>query len=151
VPVYSRLASNWLSTLASAFRSPRRETEELEALFHQVFGAKSLGDCRQRLLIPCYDNTNSRLRVFRTSHTAQAETHDKLDAATVACATSAFPFFFKAASVERGLAPYEAVDGGLWAESPALLAISEAAQYLGVSLDRLDMVNIGPAPPAVKA
>ena len=62
---------------------------------------------------------------------------------TVARATSAAPSYFKAATVDDPAAPHEAVDGGVWANCPALVALCEAVAVLGIPLERIEILSVG--------
>ena len=104
---------------------------------------RKLKDSPQRLLITSYNTTSDDLRVYRTSHHPSVSGHDHLSVITVARATSAAPSYFKAASVDDPTTPHEAVDGGVWANCPALVALSEAVGVLGIPLDRIDMLSVG--------
>ena len=47
--------------------------------------------------------------------------------------------------MEEGIAPHEAVDGGVWAICPALAALGEAVGVLKIPLERIDMLSVGTA------
>jgi len=53
--------------------------------------------------------------------------------------------YFKAVPVDDGVVPHEAVDGGIWANCPAVVALGEAVGVLKIPLDRIDMLSIGTA------
>ena len=60
----------------------------------------------------------------------------------MALATAAAPTFFAAATILRaGDARY--VDGGVWANSPAMVALTEAVHFLNVSALDIDILSIG--------
>ena len=96
-----------------------------------------------RLLIPAYHAVAGESHIFRTPHhellTGDAETQ----AAHIALATAAAPTFFSAAKVGNMIAESEYFDGGVWANSPAMASIIEAVCYLGVPLDRIDVLSVG--------
>ena len=102
-------------------------------------------DSRQRLLITSYDLTGNNLRLYRTSHHPDVKGHDHLRAVVVGRATSAAPTYFKPATVDDAVAPHEAVDGGVWANCPAVVALGEAVSVLKIPLDRIDMLSVGTA------
>ena len=62
---------------------------------------------------------------------------------TVARATSAAPSYFKVATVDDPATPHEAVDGGVWANCPALAALCEAVNILNIPLDRIELLSVG--------
>jgi hypothetical protein len=65
------------------------------------------------------------------------------EVAHVALATAAAPTYFKAARIGNKIARSEYFDGGVWANCPAMAAIVEAVHYLGVALDRIDVLSVG--------
>ena len=60
----------------------------------------------------------------------------------VALATSAAPTYFKAAAFPKHEhASY--VDGGVWANCPAMAALVEAVSFCGAALDDIEILSIG--------
>ena len=118
---------------------------KLKIAYDLVRKDAALGDSRQRLVITSYDLTGNHIATYRTSHHPSEPGDGGLSAAVVARATSAAPTYFEAAKVKAGIAPHEAVDGGVWANCPALVAIGEAFHVLNVPLDRMDLLSIGTA------
>jgi patatin-like phospholipase/acyl hydrolase len=117
--------------------------QKLQAAYAQSPRGTRLKDSPQRLLICSYNFTSDELRVYRTSHHPSVAGHDHLSAATVARATSAAPTYFKIATVDDQAVPHEAVDGGVWANCPALAALAEAVGVLKIPLGRIEMLSIG--------
>jgi patatin-like phospholipase/acyl hydrolase len=117
--------------------------KKLEAAYGQSKLGTRLKDSPQRLLICSYNFTSDELRLYRTSHHPSVTGHDDLLAVTVARATSAAPTYFKIAKVDDRAVPHEAVDGGVWANCPAMAALAEAVGVLRIPLDRIEMLSIG--------
>lgn len=104
---------------------------------------KVLGNSTCRLVVPAYDAVSGACHVFRTPH-HQLLTSDKdMNAADVALATAAAPTYFRAAKIPNPIANPVYFDGGVWANSPVMAAIVEAVCYLGIPLDRIDILSIG--------
>ena len=61
----------------------------------------------------------------------------------MALATAAAPTYFASAKVGTMIAESAYFDGGVWANSPVMAAILEAVCYLGVPLDRIDVLSVG--------
>lgn len=142
-----------------------RKVRSLRQLFHSKFDASILEEklraaysqsprgggpqgtkliCSpHRLLITSYNLTSDNLRLYRTSHHPYATGHDHLSAETVARATSAAPSYFNVASVDDPKTRHEAVDGGVWANCPAMAALCEAVQALKFPLDSIDLLSVG--------
>lgn len=139
------LVGHWLATARHLIR-PKHTAGALEALLSELLSSPDgmqlrLGDAKTRLLIPAYDGLSGRIYLFKTAHHPRF-THDvSLPAAKVALATSAAPTYFKAVRLEEHGASY--VDGGVWANCPALAAVVEAKAFLGQSLNAIDMLNVG--------
>ena len=66
----------------------------------------------------------------------------EIKAADVALATAAAPTYFQAAIIEEH-AGQGYVDGGVWANCPALVAVVEAVHFLGKQLGELDVLSVG--------
>ena len=116
---------------------------ELEAAYFPVNQKKVLGDSKCRLVIPAYDAVSGACHVFRTPHHALLKSDELTSAAEVALATAAAPTYFSAAKIRNMIANPTYVDGGVWANCPAMAAIVEAICYLNVPLDRIDILSIG--------
>ncbi len=103
---------------------------------------KYLKDSCCRLVIPAYAASGA-VHTFRTPHHPLLQADADTSAAEVALATAAAPTYFASAQVRNTLARSAYVDGGVWANNPAMAAIIEAVCYLGVPVDRIDVLSIG--------
>jgi uncharacterized protein len=116
---------------------------ELEAALYDDGKPVELKDSSCRLLVPTYHVVGGASHQFRTPHhpdlTADRHTH----AAHAALATAAAPTFFSAAKIANTIAESRYVDGGVWANAPAMAAIIEAVCFLGTPLERIDVLSIG--------
>jgi patatin-like phospholipase/acyl hydrolase len=99
------------------------------------------GESRVRLVIPAYDGLYGRIYLFKTRHVPRFKYDVEADAVDVALATAAAPTYFSAAKFPTHDASY--VDGGVWANCPALVAVTEAIHFLGVDRKQIDVLNIG--------
>lgn len=123
--------------------SQRVLRSEIEKAIFPDQRRKVLADSRCRLVIPAYDAVGGVCHVFRTPHHALLMGDKATDAAHVALATAAAPTYLPAAVVENMISSASFFDGGVWANCPAMAAIVEAVCYLGVPLDRIDVLSIG--------
>lgn len=119
--------------------------EQLSHAYDRGGKIATLKDSGQRLLITSYDLISNDLRLYRTSHHPSVKGHDHLRAVVVGRATAAAPTYFAPAMVDDPIAPQEAVDGGVWANCPAVAALGEAVGVLKIPLDRIDMLSVGTA------
>lgn len=121
-------------------RRPRYESSALADALRSAFGAKTLADAQCRLCVPSIDIQTGCTRVFKTDHRGDDFVNDwKLTAQEVGLATSAAPTFFPAAIVDSGRAM---IDGGLWANNPALVGVAEAT-LLGRRLEEIEILSVG--------
>lgn len=111
---------------------------ELDAAFAQAPGSK-LSDSLCRLVIPAVHARTGSVYLFRTNHHPDLIAHKDAPATDIALATAAAPTYFRAAEVDDSTY----VDGGLWANNPALAALTESVSRLHVPLNRLDILSIG--------
>ncbi len=96
----------------------------LEDAFIDLFGSTTLGMLdRARVVIPTVNLTDGETRVFRTPHLPDW-THDRdLKISDVLLATTAAPTYFPHKEMPDGRSY---CDGGLWANTPSILALAEA-------------------------
>ena len=105
----------------------RYKPDALEAVLAEYFGDARLGDSRTRLLIPAYHADRGDIYIFKTSHHPRLRMDHRKRMAFVARATGAAPTYFPPAALEDGL---RLIDGGVWANNPVQLAVTEAMGYL---------------------
>lgn len=119
---------------------PKLSHKVLRAELERLLGGRTLGEARCRLVIPSYDAVGARIYIFKTAHASEAAHDAAVPAVDVALATSAAPTYFAAANTKTG---GRFVDGGVWANSPVMVAIAEAVAFLGVPLHDIDILSIG--------
>lgn len=140
--------------LAKNMCSSANKNYALKASLKQVFGDENMEDLYRRrgiaLCIPSIAMSNHSCSVFKTPHHPEGKlTRDnKLKIADVCLATSAAPIILPIASITdpQKNAPSSYVDGGLCANNPVLIALTEA---LLLAKDRpIEIISIGTCPPA---
>lgn len=132
--IFPRKSPSWLLGPA------KYKTEPLRFALEETFGSKRLGDSRRRLLIPSFNATTGRIHIFKTAHHPRLQMDFKAPAVEVALATSAAPVFFPP---HRSGQEVIFIDGGIWANNPMGLAVTEAISMLGASGTDLDVLSIG--------
>lgn len=105
-----------------------------------AFGDKTLGESVKRLVIPSYNLGIDKVRVFKTPHHPRLKTDWKIPAWKVALATSAAPTFFP---VCTDIAKMRLVDGGVWANNPSLVGVTEAISLLNARPEQIKVFSIG--------
>lgn len=130
-----------LETLKQLVRSKHASgvlRDELTDVFHD----RTLGSSKVRLVIPSYDVTEGRVFLFKTRHDPLF-THDvDIPAVEIAMATAAAPTFFDAVTLAQHQHAHY-VDGGVWANSPALVGLTEAVHFLGHAPEDVAILSIG--------
>ncbi len=105
---------------------------ELESALNDYFGDLKLSDLLKPCVITAYD-IKRRRPYFFTQHDASLRKADDFYVKDVARATSAAPTFFEVAQVKSlTKITYPLIDGGLFANNPALCAYAEARTMKGV-------------------
>ena len=127
--------------LRQLFR-PKHSHEVLRQALTEVLGTRKFGESQCRLVIPTYDAVAGRIFVMKTAHHERFKYDIDAPAVDVALAASAAPTYFAAAPFpEHHHASY--VDGGVWANCPALVGVTEAVGFLGQRLEDIDVLSIG--------
>ncbi len=116
------------------------EAGPLKQALEETFGSKRLGDSNRRLLIPSFNATTGRIHIYKTAHHHRLQMDFKVPAVDVALATSAAPFYFPS---HRSGQDVVLIDGGIWANNPVGLAVTEAISMLGASRSELDVLSVG--------
>jgi patatin-like phospholipase/acyl hydrolase len=135
------LVSRW-TALFRWLAGPKHSHEVLKAVLKNVLGDRKLGESKCRLVIPTYDANAGRIFLLKTAHHKRFKHDYQARMVDVALATAAAPTYFSASPfpAHQG-ASY--VDGGVWANCPALVGITEAVGFLNVPLDQIDLLSIG--------
>lgn len=115
------------------------ERDALQKVLIDRLGDKLFGDSIVRLCIPAFEGKHSEVFVFKTPHHSDYRFDRFERMVTVGLATSAAPTYFR--PLEHG--SYTLVDGGVWANNPAMLAVIEALICFDIGRDRIDLLSIG--------
>lgn len=113
--------------------------QPLQSALEELFGDRTLGDSDKRLVIPSWDVQNGSVHIFKTRHDARLNRDWRIPMVDVALATTAAPTFLPAAQIDD----HRLIDGGVWANNPSVVAITEATSMLGVRLSAVRLLNIG--------
>jgi len=114
--------------------------EPLASALKDALGAGTrLGASRKRLVITSFDLQRRGPKVFKTAHHERFANDYKRFAWEVALATSAAPTYLPAAKADDRFL----VDGGLWANDPIMVGITEAMGVLGASRSQIRVLSIG--------
>lgn len=101
----------------------------LRKIAEEIFGEKIIADSNNLLCIPSYSLTDARPWVFKYDHSEGELSRDNgTKYVDVALATSAAPTYLPLAEIPR-YDYKQFIDGGVWANNPALLGLIEALTY----------------------
>ena len=118
---------------------PSYDSSVLRGALQAVLGTRLLGDSSKRLVIPSWDVHKGGVHLFKTPHHDRLRRDWKIPMVDVALATSAAPAYFAAAHVDG----HRLVDGGVWANNPSVVGITEAVSMFGIPLPEIGVLNIG--------
>jgi patatin-like phospholipase/acyl hydrolase len=112
----------------------------LEKALRCTFGDRKLGDCMKRLVIPSFSLEANDVYLFKTPHHPRLRRDLHVPAWQAALATASAPTFFQAAKAPDH---QRLVDGGIWANNPSLVGLTEAHATLACPLEQVSILNIG--------
>jgi uncharacterized protein len=125
--------------LVDGFRE-KYEASALENALSETFGQKMLGHSRVRLIIPSMNPDRGSIHMWKTAHHPRFERDYLAKAVNVARATSAAPTYFEVYISERGM-PF--IDGGMCANNPIAVAVTEAIGVLNWPREQLELLSLG--------
>ena len=117
----------------------RYDRTALDELLHQTLGTRTLRESKYRLLIPATEAKHGDPAVYKTPHHPGYFLDGDKPMAEVAAATSAAPTYLKPV-VQDG---YTLLDGGIWANNPAMMALVEALTCFAVQREQIAILSIG--------
>jgi hypothetical protein len=126
-------------TMGWGLWGPKYRPDTLRRALSEVLGDTKLGESRVRLVIPAYDLTRDSVYLFKTDHQDRLNRDWRERMVDVAMATSAAPTYFPASSLRH----VRLVDGGLWANNPILVGITEAVSLCGAQLEGISALSLG--------
>lgn len=112
----------------------------LREALEKSFSNRRFGDSGKRLVIPSINADTGAPYLYKTPHTDYYKYDWRLSAVDIAMATSAAPTFFPVHINQNGL---PLIDGGLWANNPVMVALTEAHCVLGRSLEDIRVLSLG--------
>ena len=130
-----------LLDLTRAVLGPKYTGEALRAALQEIFDGRRLVDAKHSLVVPAVNVSLSQTKVFKTPHGEMSTGDERVLAVDVAMATSAAPAYFPSVQVGK----YLYADGGIFAVAPDQVALHETEHFLGVPLERVQMLSIGTA------
>lgn len=127
---------NWLRHWALV-KYPRTS---LEAALRSVFGDRTIGEAKTRLVIPSLHLDTGKVYIFKTAHHPSLTTDYRRMAVEAAMATAAAPSYFPAFALSGDI---PLIDGGVWANNPLGVAAVEAVGLLGWPGSHVRILSLG--------
>lgn len=126
--------------LAKSALSAKYKSEKLRNLISDLAGPELLiRDLKHRVLIPSVNLTKGAPQMFKTPHHPTLVRDGERSVVDVALATSAAPTFFPMHIIDN----QRFADGGMYANSPDLMALHEVIHFLGATEDSTSVLSIG--------
>lgn len=124
---------------------PKYESEQLREALARYFDGHQLGEARTRLVITSYNASRDGAHLFKTYHHKDLDRHYMLSATDIALATAAAPLFFEGTELPLGDDGEDQIflDGGIWANSPTIVGITEAVRYMNAQISEIHMLSVG--------
>jgi uncharacterized protein len=113
----------------------------LESVLRELLGERRLGESRVPLVVPSFDLGEQRVYLFKTPHHPHLRRDWRTPMWQVAMATSAAPTYFPAYCLPHD--GIRLVDGGVFANNPSMIGLTEAVSMFGQPLTTIRVLSIG--------
>ena len=111
----------------------------LRSALVDIFGERTFGESSKRLVITSYNIVTDDVYLFRTPHLPTLKRDWREKAVNVALATSAAPTYLPGMPLDGA----RLVDGGIWANNPTMVALTEAVGPLSIPLEHIRVFSLG--------
>lgn len=129
-----------LMKLMKGMVSPGYAAAPLKATIERVVGAETrMHHLRRPTIVSAVNLTKGGPKIFKTGHHPRLVLDWRLKVVDVALATSAAPTYFPIHAIEDELF----ADGGMFANSPDLVAMHEVEHFLEVQRTDIKMLSVG--------
>jgi hypothetical protein len=108
---------NWKGLLQSKYNNLY-----LKEILNNVFKNLTLSETKSKLMIPASDASNGSVFIFKSNYDENFVRDKDIKIADAVLASCSAPTFFNPVKVKE----YLLADGGLWANNPSLIALTEA-------------------------
>ena len=129
---------NWFNW-KGFFRS-KYDSTYLKKMLDKIFEDKTLSQTKTRLIIPASDISNGNVFVFKSNNDPNFVRDKDIKIADAVLASCSAPTFFKPLRVKE----YLLADGGLWANNPSLVALTEAmGRRFNIPKEDIRILSVG--------
>jgi hypothetical protein len=119
---------------------PAFRPNRLSDLLQEIVGDRTLQDATVRLCIPSCEARFGDVNIFETPHHPDFKLDWQVPMADAALATSAAPTFLPVHLFNE----FFYVDGGLWANNPAMVGLVDALSCFALDPHRVSILSVGP-------
>jgi len=129
----------FLSALRALFTRKYSQKYLRDAL-KKYFQETTLAQCQKRVVVPSFSLSENDVYLFRTAHHKELRRDYRVAVWKVALATSAAPTYFP---VCTDVASARLIDGGVWANNPAMVGLVEAVHRFNCPLPNIAICSVG--------
>ncbi len=147
---YFKILPQGARVLTTSIYSNRRLHQKLKEIFSKANDGTPplLNDLKTKVCIPSYNGNVGEINVLKTKHHPEYNRDYKLPAHDVALSSASAPVYFPPHSFEFNNKfgsgnNVNMIDGGIFANNPALIGILEAADKLNINFSDIKVVSIG--------
>ena len=134
------LAASTFRRLVRGAGSPLYSPGPLRSAIEQIVGPSiRMADLIRPTVITAVNLSKGGPKIFKTGHHPSLMLDWRLPAVEIAMATSAAPTYFPIHRIDGEMY----ADGGMFANSPDLIAVHEAERFLGAERDEISVLSIG--------
>lgn len=135
-----RSKAAWLRRFVRNVPAPLYSPGPLRDTIEHIVGVDTcMSDLSRPVVVPAVSLTKGGPKVFKTGHHERFVLDWRLRVVDVALATSAAPTYFPAHRIGDELY----ADGGMYANSPDMIAVHEAEMFLGVPRSEIHVLSVG--------
>ena len=113
----------------------------LSRAVRSVLGDAVLGESSIPLVIPAFSLAENDVYLFKTPHHPRLKRDWRVPMWEVAMATSAAPTYFPTYKLKGN--GVRLIDGGVWANNPAMVGVTEAVGFFGRKLEDIRVLSLG--------
>lgn len=136
--------------ILNAIYSNKKLLKKLREVYADANGGKDplLNDLKAKVCIPAFNGNNGEINVLKTKHHPDYRRDYKMPAYQVAMSSASAPVYFPPHSFsfknELGEGTYiNMIDGGIFANNPALIGVFEATDKLDIPIGDIAVLSLG--------
>jgi len=118
----------------------KHDPNPLDCALQECFGERLLGHSNKRVVIPTFNMDGNDVRLFKTAHHERLRRDHKIPVWQIAMATTAAPTYLPGF---LGIDRQWLIDGGVWANNPTMVGLTEATGVLNIPFKAVSILNIG--------